>query len=64
MCNIEFFASLHLIFLKYCATNQHETWLKYSHFYIVYKNPLDDERIWIKIALQYLKCQSCLLGQL
>ena len=28
------------------------------------KNVLDDERIRKNIALQYLKCQSCLLGQL
>ena len=31
---------------------------------ILFKNVLDDERIWKNIALQFLKCQSCLLGQL
>ena len=30
---------------------------------ILYKNVLDEKRIQRNIALQYLKCHSCLLGQ-
>ena len=35
MCNIEFFASEDCIFLKFCATEEHEIWPKYSIFYFV-----------------------------
>ena len=45
-------------------TKEHEIWPKYSLYYIVYKNVLDVERIQKNIALEYLKCQSCLLGRL
>ena len=45
-------------------TEENEIWPKYSLFYIVYQNVLDNEMIQKNIALQYLKYQSCLLGQL
>ena len=64
MCNIEFFASYHRNFLEYCASEKHEIWPKYSLFYIIYENVLEDKRIQKNIPLQHLKCQSCLLGQL
>ena len=45
-------------------TKEHEIWPKYSLYYIVYQNTLADERIRKNIALQYLKYQGFLLGQL
>ena len=46
-------------------TKEGEIWPKYSLFYyILHKNVFDDERIQKNIASQYLKCQTCLLGQL
>ena len=38
-------------FLKNCETDKHEIFPKYSLFYILYKNVLDNERIRKNIAL-------------
>ena len=61
--NFEFFVSWHHIFLEYCVSEKQQIWSEYSLFYIIYKNVLDNKRIQKNIALQYLKCQNCLLGQ-